>query len=83
MFSEKAKIGRVWVISCVGVIKIIFSFILNKEIHALRGFEFYHNLSNKNASASGAWTHEVSLLPLTIYPDTKPGATHIITVASH
>ena len=35
-FSEKGKIRRLWVLSCVGV-KSSFSFILSKEIHALRG----------------------------------------------
>ena len=36
-FSKKGKIRTLWVFSFVGVIKISFSFILNKEIHALRG----------------------------------------------
>ena len=35
MFSEKGKMKRVWVLSCVGIIKVSCSFILHKEIHAL------------------------------------------------
>ena len=49
MVSEKGKIRRLWVFLCVGVTKIDFSFILNKEIHALRGlllrFKHYKGVS--------------------------------------
>ena len=42
-FQKREKL-RLWVISCVGGIKISFSFMLNKEIHALRGLllQFKH-----------------------------------------
>ena len=55
-----------WGISpCIGAIKISFSVISNKEIHALRGF--YHDFSTKQASSSpwppptdsAPWTPEV------------------------
>ena len=37
MVSEKRKIRRLWVLTCVGFSKISFYFTLNKDIHALRG----------------------------------------------
>ena len=37
MVFRKGKIRRLWVPSCVSVFRISFSFILNKEIDALRG----------------------------------------------
>ena len=75
----------------MGVIKISFSVIFNKEMHALRGFP--HDFSTKKASASGAlppdptkglcpWTSEVPSPPLTIYPGVTP-AVHPNTLCFH
>ena len=42
VFRKKGKIRRLWVLSCVGVIKISISFIFNKEKHGLRAEGFYY-----------------------------------------
>ena len=69
-FSEKGKNGRLWVLLCVGVIKISFFYIPWEG--------FYYELNNKKASApprgSAPWTTELSLPPLTIYPGAAPGS---------
>ena len=59
------------VFSCIEVIKISFSVIFNKDIHALRGL---HDFSTKKVSASGLFgpdTHQ-GALPLGPTPGALP-----------
>ena len=63
-FSEKGNTRRLWVLSCAEVIKMSFSFILNKEIHcseraSILRFKHRHQLQG----ASPPWPHQGALLP--------------------
>ena len=60
----------------IGVIKISFSFIFNKVIHALRGLLSQKGVSFRGPRGSAPWTPEVTSPPLTVYPGATPGGEH-------